>query len=500
MGERGLRDRVPAKCVVASSRGRSVLEHSPEAALEGILGAGSELVSGGPARLAGAGRAAALLGCLLAGCGGAWAAGPIAVPAPRVGEAPAPAAPVEAVAWMRGTWRTAPEGPDGGTVTVERWLPTDGDVTLGTSETTEGGHTTFFEYLRIEATGGALVYVAQPRGGPAVRFPATLVEPGRAVFENPAHDFPTRITYQREGEILVASIEGPGRDPVTWRMARTSHPPPPEAAHYEGPVIDVHAHVFFDGDGGARRDASPAGLVRQTKGTPGARVGVIVMALRPGIEETRRLNDRLTALVAEHPGHLFAIGTVHPADGADALRELERIAGLGFRMLKLHPNTQSLDLDGEEVSAVVGKAATLGLPILFDWSGVFAAADLGQYVKLAARHPDARIVLAHMGGTRFHDGMLLAALHEYAWYRGNLWVDLSAVARLYARSPYREQLLHVIRHIGVERVLFGSDYPFARTTAEALEDVRALGLTPDEERLILHDNAARLLGLGASAP
>ena len=43
----------------------------------------------------------------------------------------------------------------------------------------------------------------------------------RAVFENPAHDFPTRIVYEREGEILSARIEGEmeGR-PVSmgWRF------------------------------------------------------------------------------------------------------------------------------------------------------------------------------------------------------------------------------------------------------------------------------------------
>lgn len=281
---------------------------------------------------------------------------------------------------------------------------------------------------------------------------------------------------------------------------RVAHHEPPEPAHYEGPVIDVHAHVFFEGDGGARRDASPAGLLRQAQEVPRARVAAIVMALRPGIEETRRLNDQVAALVAAHPNSLFAVGTVHPADGAAALQEVERIAGLGFRMLKLHPNTQSLAMDSEEVAAVVAKAAEVGLPVLFDWSGMFAAADLGPYVELAARNPEARIVLAHMGGTKFHDALLLSALHEYAWYRDNLWVDLSAVAKLYARSPYREQLVWVIRRIGVERVLFGSDYPFARTTAEALEDVRALGLSPDEERMVLHDNAAALLGLGEEAP
>jgi hypothetical protein len=32
--------------------------------------------------------------------------------------------------------------------------------------------------------------------------------PGRVVFENAAHDFPQRVIYRRDGERLVARIEG----------------------------------------------------------------------------------------------------------------------------------------------------------------------------------------------------------------------------------------------------------------------------------------------------
>lgn len=293
---------------------------------------------------------------------------------------------------------------------------------------------------------------------------------------------------------LLAVVFASGCARSTVRTAPVDPPGEREAAHYRGPVIDVHTHVFFEGDGGVEaRDASPAGLLAQVRAGGDVRAGAIVMATSPGIEETRHKNDRLATLVAQEPGLLFAVGTVHPDDGEAALAELERIEGLGFRMLKLHPNAQRLDLTSPAVDAVLAKAAALHLPVLLDYSGAFGAADIGPYVMLAAKHPDAKLILAHMGGTRFHDALLLAALRQYAWYRNNIWVDLSATAHLYARSPYREQLVWVIRQIGVDRVLFGSDFPFATTTAEARGDVEALGLTADEERRIFYDNAAELL-------
>ncbi|MDC0670578.1 amidohydrolase family protein [Nannocystis radixulma] len=271
---------------------------------------------------------------------------------------------------------------------------------------------------------------------------------------------------------------------------------PAAAAHYTGPVVDVHMHVMFADEGALKRlKADPAHLIEEVERSRVAQAGVIVMAARPGIEATRRLNDRLAALVRQHPARLFAIGTVHPGDGEAALQELERIKALGFRMLKLHPITQQLDLGSPEVAAVVRKATELGMPVLFDFSGILNAADLGKYVMLAVTNPEARIVLAHMGGTRFHDMLVLTMLQEYDWYRNNIWVDLSAVSELYARSPYKEQLVYVIRKIGVDRVLFGSDFPFVRTPTEAIDDVESLGLTADEERMIFYENAAALLQL-----
>ena len=41
------------------------------------------------------------------------------------------------------------------------------------------------------------------------------------VFENPAHDFPTRIAYRRHGKVLTATISGPGgAGSQSWRYVR----------------------------------------------------------------------------------------------------------------------------------------------------------------------------------------------------------------------------------------------------------------------------------------
>jgi hypothetical protein len=57
-----------------------------------------------------------------------------------------------------------------------------------------------------------------------VSFAPKIVEANRAVWENPAHDFPQRILYTRVAtDTLVARIEGrtpSGDRSLEWRMSR----------------------------------------------------------------------------------------------------------------------------------------------------------------------------------------------------------------------------------------------------------------------------------------
>ena len=123
------------------------------------------------------------------------------------------------LAWLSGDWRRCKDGE----IVEERWLGPRGDVLLGANLTTSPAGKASWESLRIARDGDAWVYWASPMGRAAVPF--RMVESGaqRAVFVNPEHVFPARIVYWREGEELLARIEGTLRDQpaaVEWRFAK----------------------------------------------------------------------------------------------------------------------------------------------------------------------------------------------------------------------------------------------------------------------------------------
>ncbi|HEY4642651.1 MAG TPA: DUF6265 family protein [Thermoanaerobaculia bacterium] len=107
--------------------------------------------------------------------------------------------------FMTGHWRTTMPN---GTVVEEHWTSPDGGLMLGMGRTVPMNGKTEFEFLRIAVRDGKLAYLAMPFARAETPFPMTSLTANKVVFENPAHDYPQRISYWRDGEKLCARVEG----------------------------------------------------------------------------------------------------------------------------------------------------------------------------------------------------------------------------------------------------------------------------------------------------
>jgi hypothetical protein len=130
----------------------------------------------------------------------------------------APRTQVSDLAWMGGHWTTE----EGGIWTEEHWSAPRAGTMIGYSRSGRGATTREYEYLRLEAgVDGVPAYVASPGGGPAISFPLARSDAASATFENPAHDFPQRIVYRRNGSEMVATISAiDGSHAMSWRYRR----------------------------------------------------------------------------------------------------------------------------------------------------------------------------------------------------------------------------------------------------------------------------------------
>ncbi len=116
---------------------------------------------------------------------------------------------MQKLSWIIDRWVAT----NGESKSYEHWEKTSDTLFTGGSETIKNGDTIFAEKLKIELIEGNIYYIADVSHNPApVKFKLTYLTESDAVFENPEHDFPQKISYKNIEGVLNASIEGPGKD------------------------------------------------------------------------------------------------------------------------------------------------------------------------------------------------------------------------------------------------------------------------------------------------
>lgn len=186
----------------------------------------------------------------------------------------------------------------------------------------------------------------------------------------------------------------------------------------------------------------------------------------------------------QYPDRIVPFAALHP-DMQDIPAAVDRLVEQGFRGVKIHPDIQRFVVDNARsvnmLSAVAGK-----LPVLIHCGDIRYDFDSPERIlNLHRLLPDLTIIGAHFGGwSEWERANFLLAGHD------NILVDCSS--SLY--NLEKETAAQMIRRMGAENVLFGSDYPMWTPEGE-VEKLLALPLTDQEKEDILWNNAAKLFGL-----
>jgi predicted TIM-barrel fold metal-dependent hydrolase len=241
----------------------------------------------------------------------------------------------------------------------------------------------------------------------------------------------------------------------------------------------------------------------------------------------RRVNDRLAATCARHPGRLFAFAGLATADPEGAARELERCVNeLGFRGAMIHGPTAGRFIDDPAFWPVFERAEALGVPVylhptypcraMTDLYCADYAARFPQFPNAAwgfavetgsiairmvlsgvfGKHPGLRCILGHFGETLpFHLWRLNHTLSEpgpdgldfAATFRRHFWLTSSGLFSNHA-------LACSIAEMGTDRVMFSLDWPY-ECADEAVAWARAVPLGAEDRARFLGGNARELLRL-----
>ncbi len=213
----------------------------------------------------------------------------------------------------------------------------------------------------------------------------------------------------------------------------------------------------------------------------------------PGI--ARESNDYNLEAARSHPDRLVAFCSVNPLWGDEAVAEVHRCHEAGAKGVgELHPDTQGiLDADMSALAPVFDAAKELGMPILMHASEPVGHRYPGKgtvtpdlLMALVIAFPNNTFIFSHFGGGLPFYGLM----PEVKSALKNVYFDSAASPFL-----YRPEVFDVAaRAVGVEKILFASDFPLV-IQRRALDEFRQSGLNPAWSQQVLGGNAAKLLGL-----
>lgn len=261
------------------------------------------------------------------------------------------------------------------------------------------------------------------------------------------------------------------------------------------PLVDVHAHFLHAGCG--RTDWLEVNAARMRAG---ATMGVTCHVASilgtfgftsptyfPSPADVTAGNDAMATICEREGVRVRMYVTVNPNHTTHALAEIERGVGRGAVGVKLAASRRA---DDPLLDPICAFAAKHGLPVLHhiwqhrtrEWPNQ-EASDGADLARLAARHPRAWFILAHIGG----GGDYQHSFHAIA-ETPNIVADISG------SGVDRGMLDEAVRRLGARRIVFGSDVTMETGLAK-LRALEATGLlTPDDLEDIRWRNAARLFG------
>jgi len=202
----------------------------------------------------------------------------------------------------------------------------------------------------------------------------------------------------------------------------------------------------------------------------------------PTPDDFRRQNDQVIEAVKYSHGRALGFVYLNPRHTEESLAELDRCVRdgplVGVKLwVAVHCNEKCLD-------PIVRRATELKAPVLqHTWYKITGnlpgESTAGDLAELAARHPTASFIAAHVGGD---------------WELGIRAIRsaTNVTAEISGGDPTAGVVEMAVRELGPRRVIYGSDFA-GRSFASQLAKVYGADLSEADKRLILAGNLQRML-------
>jgi aminocarboxymuconate-semialdehyde decarboxylase len=236
----------------------------------------------------------------------------------------------------------------------------------------------------------------------------------------------------------------------------------------------------------------------------------------------RMFNDRMAAVVAANPKRLIGLGGVPLAAPVLAVAELTRcMRELGLAGVGISTTARDMELGDAALRPFWEKAEELGAVVYIHpagntgarfgrwylWNSVGQAFEEAMaiaslfYEGILDAFPQLKICISHGGGYMpYYMGRITRNYLEKPATRVNMTKSPAEYLRMlyYDSCVYETEVLEaLVKRVGADRVLLGSDYPVG--DPKPIEFVQSCALSAADKEKIIGVNAARLFGTRVAA-
>lgn len=208
-------------------------------------------------------------------------------------------------------------------------------------------------------------------------------------------------------------------------------------------------------------------------------------------------NDSVVEFVSKYPEKFIGFVGLDPHKGMKAIEELKvSVSELGLKGAAVDPYLAQIYANDAKYYPIYSKCCELEIPIVFTTGPATLVPNAiidhvaPRYIDFVAKDfPELKIVISHGGYPWVNEAIIVAERHR------NVYIDLSE----YEFSPMSEAYIQAANTMIPDKILYASAHPFV-DFKQALQTYEKLDFKPDVYQKIMHDNAAKLLGLATSAP
>jgi aminocarboxymuconate-semialdehyde decarboxylase len=241
------------------------------------------------------------------------------------------------------------------------------------------------------------------------------------------------------------------------------------------------------------------------------------LPLQEGRDAALRWNEEMAAAQRKYAGRLWASAVLPLTDCQVALEVLDDAVGrLGLMGVNMPGSIGSREnIDVPRLEPLYARIEELGLPVFLHPSdAMFTGIDgyngalytsLGRVIDVSVaayrlvlsgimeRYPRLKIIMSHTGGALPYQA---GRMDKNSGKAGLPKPPTTYLKRMYTDTvtPHAMGLKFAVEFYGVDHVMYGSDYPCWSPEA-ALKVLEEAGLSPQERRKVMGENARRVLGL-----